>query len=43
MTIPNEAFIKGNISKENIKYYTEKGFLIAESLFDKSEIDFING
>jgi len=38
MTIPNEAFIKGNISKENIKYYTKKGVLIAESLFDKSEI-----
>ena len=38
MNIPNEAIIKQNISKENINYYKEKGFLVAESLFDKSEV-----
>jgi ectoine hydroxylase-related dioxygenase (phytanoyl-CoA dioxygenase family) len=38
MNIPIEAIIKKNISNENIKYYSKNGFLIAESLFDKSDI-----
>lgn len=38
MKIPIEALINGEISNENLKYYKEKGFLIAEELYNQQEI-----
>jgi len=37
-TMPSQATINSKISKENIKFYKEHGFLIAENLFSKEEI-----
>lgn len=36
--MPSQVTIKSKISNENIQFYNEQGFLIADNLFSKEEI-----